>query len=80
MRRYFVLLAGFAVVQSSIACCHVAGKCDCQPNISSCCKYGLYQNDAPAVVNVEAPKSESLPPAAPPAAMPPKAPTGGSGM
>jgi len=50
MRRLAILLVGIALLPTGIACHHLAGKCDCQPNMSACCKYGLYPSDPTVVV------------------------------
>ncbi|MBX7104651.1 MAG: hypothetical protein K1X57_11260 [Gemmataceae bacterium] len=60
MRRFFVILAGLAVIPSGLACQHTAGKCDCSPVTPPCAKYGLYTDHS-----AEVQKVESLPAAAP---------------
>lgn len=68
MRRFFVILAGFAVISSGLACQHTAGKCDCRPPLPNCNKYGLYTAEMAA--EHAAPAQQMLPPAAPPKMIP----------
>jgi hypothetical protein len=70
MRRLCVILAGIAMVPTGLACQHTAGKCDCQPPLPHCTKYGLF---VPEAVAEPIQKQEMLPPAPPPAKMVPAA-------
>ncbi|MFL5330054.1 MAG: hypothetical protein ACJ8C4_14210 [Gemmataceae bacterium] len=83
MRRYLVILVGFVIAPMGIACHHVAGRCDCQPNVQPCCKYGLFTSDPTSVVAVDGPRGDVLPPPPPPpppAPPPPMPRNAGSGM
>lgn len=85
MRRIAIILAGFGIISTGLACQHTAGVCDCSPITPPCMKYGLYTPEAPTMVEAPVP----MPPAAAPAkaaALPVEQPQnlilvpGGSGM
>ena len=63
MRRFFVILAGFGMISSGLACQHTAGKCDCTPPLANCNKYGLYASET--AVEHAVPAQQMMQPAAP---------------
>lgn len=71
MSRSMMLLAG--LLACGLGCQHTAGRCDCQPIVQPCHKYGLYNFDVNAVAPpspplIDASKSkqaQSMKPAAP---------------
>jgi hypothetical protein len=67
MRRLLVILAGVAMVSTGLACQHTAGKCDCEPPLPHCSKYGLYTPEA-AAETIQ--RREMLPPVAQPKMIP----------
>jgi hypothetical protein len=74
MRRIAVILAGFSVITSGLACQHTAGVCDCWPLTPPCMKYGLYTPDTIPVAEAPAPAPAPIPAAAPKAAVLPPTP------